>query len=323
MTKVSPMIFNDAILRRFKVLIREERLAHAYLFIGPVGIGKFETALEVAKLVNCEQLSNGMPCGTCGACIKISSGNHPDIHVIDSSRNEAIKIEQIRGIINSMQLKAYEASRKVVILRNIENLTPESGNALLKTLEEPPANSLLLLTTSVPEKNLDTIKSRCHAVHFFSASYEALEVQLAKEYSIKGSEAHFLAYYAEGFPQRARRFLEKGVLKQKNEILDKLVLSTNSDAYLKKVLSDKEKTKEVLDVLYSWFHDLVLLKAGAGEAQVVHQDRATELRVWTGKYTFQELQGILDEIVKTARLLDENLNIKIPLNIIKEKLWRK
>ena len=192
------LLIHETVLRRFADLLRGGRLAHAYLLIGPEGVGKFETALAVAKLVNFEAGAREAGCGQCAACRKIAALYHPDLHILKCARGETIKIDDIRSLIAHAQLKPFEAKRKIFILCNTENLTIEGGNALLKTLEEPWADSLLLLTTSVPEKNLATVRSRCQAIHFFSYSSDKLADYLANDYHVEEGTARFLAAFAQG-----------------------------------------------------------------------------------------------------------------------------
>jgi len=315
---------NQPILKRFTRLLQSGRMAHAYLFIGPDDIGKSETALAIAKFVNCESnTKEDQPeaCDQCPSCRKIDSGNHPDIFVIDSGQEQSIRIAQIRELINKNQLRAFEARKKVFIIKNAEKLTLDGSNALLKTLEEPTPDSLLLLTTSVPEKNLDTIKSRCQAVHFFPVSKDQISTQLKNDYCVEGNAAHFLASFSEGCLGKARRLNESKFLVRKNEIIDNIVFQGNNETYIKDVLADREHTKEVLDVLLSWFRDLLLVKVGAEEDQLVHVDRIDDLMDIEAKYSFHQVKDIVDSIVNAARLLGENLNVKIPLTLLREKIW--
>jgi DNA polymerase III, gamma/tau subunits len=139
---------------RFLQLMKKERLAHAYLLIGPEGSGKVETAVAIAKMVNCEQLGESF-CGECPSCRKIEGGNHPDILMIDQGEDKSIKIYKIRELIKKTQLRPYEAMKKVVVIKDVDLMTTEGANALLKTLEEPTESSLLLLTTANPERILE------------------------------------------------------------------------------------------------------------------------------------------------------------------------
>jgi len=315
---------NKNILIRFARLHQNGRLAHAYLLIGPASIGKSETALAIAKLVNCQDngtLAQDTYCGVCPSCLKIDGGNHPDVLLIDSGGESSIKIAQIRDLISRSQLRPYEAKKKVFIIKNIEELTLQGSNALLKTLEEPPADSLLLLTTSVLEKNLGTIRSRCHAVYFFAQPYGELKTSLQKTLGLNESRAHFLAHFAEGFPGRAQLFQDEDVFTVQNQILDQLVIKKKYVTFLKSRTSDKDQIKLILNVLLSWYRDLCLLKNGVPEEHVVHRDRVDELKKHLSKYSFDQIQDILAAIVRTNKLLEENLNIKISLNILMEKIW--
>ncbi len=314
---------NEQVIKRFALLKSNNRLGHAYLFIGPMNIGKSETALGVAKFLNCENPRHNIFCAECPSCLKISHGNHPDIHTIDSKETETIKIEQIRGLIEQIQLRPFEGKIKVFIIKNVETLTLEGANALLKTLEEPSQNSLLLLTTAVVEKNLDTIRSRCHAVTFFPSSNARLADELRKDYAIAESASHFLAYFSEGCRGRARHLADKNFFACKNQAIDLLIFSRNSEDYLKKIFTDKEKIREVLNILLMWFRDLLLLKTGGDESRLINLDRLKDLRKYESQYTFAQINEIIAQIVKATGLLEENLNVKIALSLIKERLWRR
>jgi len=311
---------DQSILTRFMIFNKKGRLAHAYLFIGPADAGKAETALAVAKLLNCQENLDRKKesfCNRCLSCKRINSGNHPDVHILQN--DGPIKIEKIRELLGQVKLKPFSSERKVFLIKNIENLTTPAGNALLKTLEEPSATSLLLLTTSVAENNLETIKSRCHAVYFSSSSKTKLADRLAEYYDENPSDCHFLAYFSEGCMQKAKKMKEKGILKTKNEIINNFILSQADEKYTKKVLSEKDLMKLFLSVLLSWVRDGLLLKAGAGKINIINIDRLDELNQFQEKYSFQALEQLNDEIINMSKLLAENLNIKIPLMIIREK----
>jgi len=314
---------NDAIIERFAILNTKGRLAHAYLLIGPSDIGKGETALAIAKLFNCEEKKGKAFCDVCSTCIKINAGNHPDVMTIDNEYGEAIKIEQIRELLNQCKLKPYFAVKKIFIIKNIENMTQEAANAFLKTLEEPSAESLLLLTTSVPEKNLDTIRSRCHAIHFQLSSSDDLVRQLRKSYDMEEAQSHFIAYFSQGCPGAAQKLSMSGFIDKKNELINTFILNRPEDSYIKELLADKTEAKEFLDILFSWIRDCLLAKAGVLDQRLIHLDRIKDLKQFGAKYTFEELKALNQSIVKMHQLLADNLNIKLPLLIIGEQLWEK
>ena len=313
------IVIHQNILTRFATLLKNDRLAHAYMFIGPAGVGKFETALQAAKLINCES-GQSEPCEECGSCRKVAGSNHPDIRVLSCTAGETIKIEEIRDLIAQAQLRPFEAKRKIFIIRGAENLTTEAGNALLKTLEEPSATSVILLTTAAPANILGTIRSRCQPVYFFSVSRAKLANHLQKDYDIEVESASFLSAYSEGCLGQARQLKENDFLKRKNEIIDQMVFAPLNDAYLKKITADKEQVREALFVLLSWFRDVLLLKQGLSLDGVIHIDRGAELKKLTASFTNDELNAIIDQIVKTIQLWNDNLNVKIALILLREHL---
>lgn len=140
------------------------RLGHAYLFSGPPGVGKRLTALQFAKALVCRTASADA-CDACIACQKVITGNHPDVISI-SPEGATIRIEHIRTLQRQLGYKPYESQRTIMILDGCESLTPPAANALLKTLEEPPASALLLLLTSKRETLPLTILSRCQHIPF-------------------------------------------------------------------------------------------------------------------------------------------------------------
>ncbi len=308
---------NDQVLERFARLMHEGRLAHAYLFVGPVQTGKTQTALAVARLVNCEEPSAG-PCGACVSCRKIISGNHPDIHVVNSDEG-SIKIEQIRTLLGRSQLRPYEAKTKVFIIRDAQNMTIEAANALLKTLEEPSPNTLMILTTALPEANLDTIKSRCHTVQFFPVAVNRITQVLSDE-GLSAVQARFLAVYTDGCLGQARALAQEGLAQGKNKMLDEILFNRHNDDYLKELAKDDVKAAQALQVLLTFFRDVLLLKSGAGTDMLVHQDRLKDLNTFAARST-DDLDAVVRHIVAAKRLIGEKLNVKVALNLLREYIW--
>ena len=313
------ILINHEVLRQFASCLEHGRLAHAYLFTGPVGIGKTATALAAAKFINCSQKSQTAQffCNQCPSCRKIDAGRHPDVRMYESGEEDSIKIEQVREILDQVHLRPYEAQKKIFIIKNAESLTLEAANALLKTLEEPTASSMLILTTAVLEKNIDTIRSRCQFVRFVPHSKQNLLHYLSGHYrEAKEQDLRFLACFARGCPGRAVQLKENHFLKQRDEVIDKFVLSSADASFVKTILQDKETSREFLDILLTWLHDAILLKAGAGEERLVHVDRLADLVQFTRRHSLEELKEIWDYLTAMFRSLTDNLNMKIPLTTL-------
>lgn len=317
------MDVHSDVVDRFRRLSASGRMGHAYLFTGPHGTGKMQTALAVAQLVNCEDVSGGAPCGVCASCRKITSGNHPDIHILALLEDEnAIKIAQAKEMIQRTAFKAYEARVKVFIVRDADLLTTEAVNSLLKTLEEPAPNTLMLLTTAVPEACPDTIKSRCHVIPFFSYPLNRV-AQALREEGVAQDTAAFLAFYTDGCLGRARQLAKEDMGLRKNQWINEFFSSGNNEDFLKGLASDRPSAVEALTVLLSFVRDAVLLKSGSAPADCAHQDRLQDIRVLAGR-PLKELSAMAGQIVRARKLINENLNAKMALSLLKERvhsLW--
>ena len=315
---INPTQINASVMQRFSRLIANHRLAHAYLLVGPQDSGKTQTALSLAQLVNCESETQ-QPCGECPACCKIASGNHPDVHVIGNDEMDSIKIEDIRFILSRVHLMAYEGRHKVFIIRNIELMTQDAANALLKTLEEPTPNTLMILTTSVPESNLETIKSRCHIVKFFPSSVNRIEKILMDE-GVKGQDAHFLAVYSEGCLGKTRRLITQEIIPRRRKIFDEMLINRHNDNFLKELSTNPQETSQALRLLLSFFRDVLLLKSGVSKTELVQQDSLEQIEKFAAR-NFEDLALIIRQIVQTKKLVDESLNVKMSLSLLREHIW--
>ncbi len=158
------LIGQDHISKTLKNAIKSDRVAHAFLFTGPRGTGKTSCARILTKAINCLSLVEGEPCGECENCIEINQGNSPDVIEIDAASNRGI--ENIRELRDSVKFSPAKCQYKTYIIDEVHMLTPESFNALLKTLEEPPAHVKFVLATTDHHKVPATVKSRCQRFDF-------------------------------------------------------------------------------------------------------------------------------------------------------------
>lgn len=184
--------------------ISQGDLAHAYLFTGEEQVGKKRVALVFIKSLLCDATSK--PCGKCAPCLQIDRGIHPD--AVFLSGNESIKIGEIRELISRMSLKPFNSAYKIAVIDNAERLTPEASNALLKTLEEPPGEAVLILTTKDYSNLLPTIVSRLRIIKFFkAASFSIRKILDKKKITIEKKE--LISIVSMGRPGRALELLEK------------------------------------------------------------------------------------------------------------------
>jgi len=302
-----------------KGYISEGKIGGGYLFAGPEGVGKKMAAMELAKALNCDMDGQG-PCDACPSCKKISDGRHPDVHLIEAQESE-IKIDNIRQLQKQMSLRPFEGKAKVFIIDNAHKLNAEASNALLKALEEPPKNSLLVLITDKPSLLFKTVVSRCKTVKFSALNRDALKKILKEDHGLDGERAHFLAYFSEGQLGRALKLKDNDILRQKNAIIDKFSLSRKPD--LESVqLKEKEDMRWWLNILASWFRDIYLVKIGAPLSEVINSDRKEALHGAAGRFSFPELDGALGCISDSLRYLDQNINTRLLLYNLGAQLWK-
>ncbi len=203
----------------FTRTLAADRLAHAYLFQGPGGVGKQLFARKLAAAINCKDSSGLESCGICSSCRKLAAGTHPDFLLVSPEKG-AIKIAQVRELIKKLSFAPYEAKARVVLIEDVHTMRQEAANSLLKTLEEPPENNILILTADAAGNVLQTIVSRCQAIPFYSlTAQETTAVLKACEEEMSQDTATLLARLGEGCPGKALLLHRKDLLSLRNEVV--------------------------------------------------------------------------------------------------------
>lgn len=308
---------NRDILAQFIALNAAGRLAHAYVFAGPKGIGKASTALALAQAVNCLQGSPDPGTCACSSCRKIAAGSHPDILVVEKLEDKTlISIDQVRAMIERFEFRPLEAKVKFALIKDAECISAEGANAFLKTLEEPRPGTVLILATSAPDSLLGTIRSRCQMVRFPAMSGAALAQALKGSYDVPADDAAILAAFGQGSPGRALG-LGQDFLERRRALLDAFLGPGDTEAFLKVAGTDRATAREALGVVLMALRDAVWIKAAPGHT-MVNRDRLVELRRFAERYTPQELGAHVDRVVDAMRRLDGNQNVKVVLTVVRE-----
>jgi len=278
--------------------IKSSRIAHAYLFSGPDGIGKKKTAIAFAKAINCH---SGQGEDNCASCRKIEKDNHPDVNIIRAD-GQFIKIERIRELIDELTYKPYEGKKKVTIFDEAERLTLQAMNTLLKTLEEPPGETLLILISSHPQALLPTVRSRCQEVYFHPLSETDLEELITKKKETDPSRAKWISKFCGGSAQKAVE-IDPEVYRKKQEDLSKEIKQLDKRdivslfALSERLAKDKGELTDTLDILLNLYRE----KLPGGEEKQIN-------------IPLNLLQEVIEQIQKTMDLLQRNVNARLALD---------
>ena len=316
----NPIIGHQQIVEQLQHTVASDRIAGAYLFVGPTGVGKETVALYFAQLIFCQQ--DAQPptvCGTCLACRKVDSGNHPDLQFIRPDGSE-LKIGQIRELQRQIIYEPLEANRKVYILTDVDRMNDYAENALLKTLEEPPASSVLILLTSNIRVLLPTTRSRCQILQFHPIPTQELAEILVEKFSVAPEQATILAIAADGAIGKALTQLEKG--EAFTEEVPEILKETDPLAAFR-LAEHFKNNPETLGELVTWYRDLLFLQQGAPSELITHIHSLNELQSIAPYYSRLRIQQAIQTIFDTKSLIDNtNTNPTLALEVMCLKLLK-
>ena len=225
---------HDRIVAQFRRALERRRLASTFLFVGPPGVGKRSFALALAKSLLCEQRDEPQldPCGMCPSCVQVEAGTHPDIHVVQKPEGKSeipvalligpLENRMREGFCFDISLKPFAGGRKIGIIDGSDFLNEEGANSLLKTLEEPPPRSVIILIGTSEAKQLPTIRSRAQIVRFAPLSQETVARLLVERQLVDAAEARRLAAFSEGSVSRAIELADPELWRFRGELLAKL-----------------------------------------------------------------------------------------------------
>ncbi|MEF8847074.1 MAG: DNA polymerase III subunit delta' [Candidatus Paceibacterota bacterium] len=272
------------------------RVSHAYLFYGQQQLGKKTLALKFAKLLNCEADFEKRPCNSCKACNEIKKRRHPDLSIIEPDGGE-IKIDQVRDLTELLSKKPYQGPYKIAVIDQAHLLNHEAESALLKTVEEPKGNTVLILVTSQKDSLAPTLISRTQSIEFYPVSRSKIQEFLEED--VDKERAKKIAEVSLGRPGLAKDLTDSDKFEQyqeKLEQLKKMVKSNYGERF--DYIESLSKSDDLNYTLNLWVSQLrrILLQ-----------------QITTGKnefsYSLEKIKEALQEIQKTKRLIN-NTNVK-------------
>lgn len=290
-----------------KSLAVNDKLPSTFLFYGPEDVGKLEFALGFCRFLFCRDFPNG-PCGECKTCMDIEKGYFPNVEVVDfkeTKKGTEKIIDKVRGIKRESSLLPVFVERKVFILDNVEYLSVEAANALLKVLEEPPSWCHFILITQRVHSLLDTILSRCWKIYFGPVPLERAEGFVREEYNLSTEEARKFYSLSEGRVFSIPEFMDKYYVEQQRGILRTFFSSKVPD--VKRI--DRDQFREMFVSLLRFLKDMVIYKSGKKDSYVFHP-LSKEITSIAEALSITEIFGIIDEVFKVL-FLWEKINIRL------------
>lgn len=334
------IIGHEQIIAHLKSAIALDKVSHAYILNGPEKSGKRMLAEALAMALQCERVQNVLgeqayrenpayleaavePCMQCHSCRQALGKNQPDILYLTHEKPNTISVDDVRRQINQdISVKPYSSKYKVYIVDEAEKMNVQAQNALLKTIEEPPAYAVILLLTTNADAFLPTIRSRCVALDLKAVEDRKIREFLMRKCQVPDYKADICVAFAQG---NAGRAMMLAASERFNELKDftiqllrRLGDIPNYDLLQEiKLLNDfKEDIQDFFDLILLWYRDVLLYKASGQEERLVFQEQCYEVKQQAEKSSYPGIQKILEAIETAGRRIRANVNFELTLELL-------
>jgi DNA polymerase-3 subunit delta' len=299
--------------------IRNEKVVNSYLFLGNEGIGKKFVALQFAKALNCLEggTERGDACDHCVSCRKIDHALHPDILLIEPE-GQNIKVDQVRQMQRELAYKPYEGKYRVCILTAADRMAPHIPNTLLKTLEEPPLHTVIILLANNSKFILPTILSRCQLIRFNPLPIPLVSKWLMEGKGFNETEAHLLASLSEGSPGKALEIQEEIHQIPREQLLKdwvglKSLSFEKMGSWVDSLPSQRENLLLILEVTKTLLRDLIMLKTLKNGKKLTHLDLLDVMEPMATNWSLSSLSKRMDILHQTTLAIRANANTSLAL----------
>ncbi len=318
------MSFKDVLghsksIERLKRAIKTDKVFHSYLFLGNEGIGKKHVAFQFAKVLNCLQRGTEKEdaCDRCPSCKKIDHRLHPDVLLIEPE-GQTLKVDQVRQMQRDLAYRPYEGERRVCILAAADRMAPNMSNTLLKTLEEPPLHTVIILLANNPKLLLPTILSRCQPVRFHPLPIPLVSRWLVEQKGLNEEEAHLLASLSEGSPGKALEIQEEIRQVPREELLVswlgiKSFTFEKIEHWAESLPSQRENLLLILEVAKTLLRDLIIVKSLRHGPKLIHSDLSPQIETLAAVWSISSLLKRMEILHQTTLAIRSNANTTLAL----------
>jgi DNA polymerase-3 subunit delta' len=317
------VIGQEKIVGHLKTAVATGQISHAYIIVGERGMGKEFIARLFAMTVQCENRDGENPCGECHSCKQALAGTHPDIVFLKQEKPGIIRVNDIRDqIVTDAALLPYQGPKKIYIIGRAEEMNENAQNALLKTFEEPPSYTIVILLTANADALLPTIRSRALLLHRQTVPDDLVKKYLSDSLGLAADKAEVCASYARGNIGKAKLLATnedyEKIINEAISLLKNISAMDISEiiAAIGKVKEYKLEEADFLEILAVWFRDVLMLKATRDLGCLIFKEEYQYIKRVADTYTYEGIEEIIESLEKAGQRLTAHVNPELALELL-------
>lgn len=316
------IVGHEQIIEHLKTAIEMGKVSHAYILNGPDLSGKMMIAEAFARALLCEK-QDPDGCGECRSCRQSDDRNNPDIIYVKHDKPNTISVDDIRTQLNNdIVIKPYSNQYKIYIVDEAEKMNQQAQNALLKTIEEPPAYAVIMLLTTNADSFLQTIRSRCITLNLKSVKNDVIKSYLMTEKKIPDYQADVCAAFAQGVVGKAIKLASSDDFNELKESalslikrLDDIDLYEMGEA-IKQISDYKLQVQDYFDLITVWYRDVLYMKATNDVNGLIFKDEVYDIKKRASKHSYHGIETIIEALDKAKLRINANVNFDLVIELL-------
>lgn len=316
------IIGHEQIISHMKNSILQDKVSHAYVLVGEAGAGKKTLANIYAMALQCEK-GGDVPCKICDSCKKANSKNHPDIIYVEHEKSGSISVEEIRSqAVDDVAIRPYSGRYKIYVISDADKMTPQAQNALLKTIEEPPAYAVFLLLTVNADALLPTIQSRCVRLDVRPISDAQVKRYLVENMHVPDYEADLGTAFAQGNIGRAKQAADASYFDDMaRKAIHILKYASSMEIHewveaLANMAKEPDMIYDYLNIFQMWFRDVLMFKATREVDYLVFKREINAIKQQASQHSYEGIENIIRAADKAKTRLQANVNFDLAMELL-------